>query len=329
MPKKEYFRVPTVAKIIGGYDPVNSGGNYVDEVIGIQNNQVLIIPPTFKTPRKLLKHGNFVKLRTPNSLDEAVERFMFPWILRKEAFDAVDSMYNAGYSFRPFGEHQDDKKTRRVRLVECLEAERILAYGHQTGPDIKIEKVYGNASRIPKDGAKIWVSVPSRTIKQDRYEFYLDSVVLDSNDPNKFAIANGFGSTISMPAKEHNWRHNYYSDKEDSRTFNVFAHEIAAYYKVMFQQSKKRKPNISPIEMSPFPIPTKLTREFYKKLISMVVVVDPNLKNKQKLRILNKAEQEVLLWGLVKKFRYLATMYSTESLDGKLQEADWTLPRTA
>ncbi len=334
MPKKEYFRVPTVAKIIRGYEPVDSRGNYVDEVLSLRDNQVLviensIIPSGFKTPRKFLKHGNFVELRTPRDLEESVESSMYPWILRKNAFDSIDSMYNAGYSFKPFGEHQDDKRTRRVRLVECLEAERILAYGHQTGFDIEVEKVYGKASRIPKDGARIRVSVPSRTIKHDRYEFYLDSVVLDSNDPNKFAIANGISSTLSMPAKEHNWRHNYYKDKEDSRTFNLFAHEIAAYYKVMFQQAKKRKPNISPLEMSPFPIPTKLTRDFYKKLISMVVVDDPSLKSRQKLRRLNKAEQEILLWDLVRKFEYVVTMYSTRKEDGRLQEADWTLPRAA
>ena len=334
MPQKQYFRAPTPARIVRGYEPVDSNGNYVDEVLGLQHSQVLVIehqivPSGFKSARKFLKHGDFVKLKTPESLEEAVESHMFPWELRRDALNSIDSINYAGYSFRPFGEQQDDKRERRVRLVECLEAERILAYGHEKPYDLKIEKAYEDASRIPKDGARVRVTVPYRRSGKPRYKFYLDSVVLDSNDPNKFAIANGISSTLSMPAKEHDWRHNYYRDKEDSRTLNLFAHEIAAYYRVMFEEYKKTKPNISPIEMSPFPIPTKLAREYYKKLISMVVVMDKGLKSRQKLRRLNKAEQEILLWALVKEFGYMDTMYSTERKDGKLQEADWALPRAA
>ena len=334
MPQKQYFRAPTPARIVRGYEPVDSSGNYVNEVLGLQHNQVLVIehqivPSKFKSARKFLKHGDFVELKTPESLEEAVESHMFPWALRREAFNSIGSIYHAGYSFRPFGEQQDDKRERRVRLVECLEAARILAYGHKKAYDIEIEKVYDGASRISKDGARVRVTVPSRRSKKPRYKSYLDSVVLDANDPNKFAIANGISSTLSMPAKDHNWRHNYYGDKEDSRTLNLFVHEIASYYKVIITELRNEKPNISPLEMSPFPIPTKLAREYYKRLISMAVVMDEKLKSKQKLRRLNKAEQEILLWALVKEFGYDQTMYAMESRDGKLQESDWALPRAA
>ena len=50
--------------------------------------------------------------------------------------------------------------------------------------------------------------------------------------------------------------------------------------------------------MSPFGIPTDLTVNYYKELISKIVIYDPDLKNKPKLRKLNKAEQEILLFIL-------------------------------
>jgi len=334
MQKKEYFKEPSVTKITRGYEPFFSKGKFVEEIQRLKKDQFLIIlnsilPENYKTPREFLKHGSFVELATPDSLEEAVSNHMFPWKLREKAFDSLDSVYFAGYTFKPFEEYQSDKRERRVRLVECLEAERIRAYGYQTSNDIMIRKVYDKASRVSKDGARIRVSVPSRRKKQKRYEFYLDSIPLDGSNPNKFAIVNGFYSTISMPAQEHFWRHNYYAQKEDSKTFNIFAHEITAYYKVMFEQYYGERQNITPLEMSPFPIPTRLTREFYKKIISMALIHDERLKSKNKLRRLNKAEQEILLWSLVKKFGYNKTMFSKESIDGKLQEADWELPRAA
>src|SRR3989344_3084545 len=98
MPKKQYFRVPTAAKIVRGYESIDSSGNYVDEVLGLRHNQVLVIehqivPSGFKSARKFLKHGDFVKLKTPESLEEAVESHMFPWALRREAFNSIGSIY--------------------------------------------------------------------------------------------------------------------------------------------------------------------------------------------------------------------------------------------
>jgi len=332
MTRKEYFAEPTVSRIVKDSSPVylSDPRDIVRAINSLNHDHHLVIeagltPPRFDSARKFLKHGHFVQVKSPKSVDEAVEANMYPWMMRREAFDLVDSIYFAGYSFRPFGNHQDDQRERRVRLVECLEAERIVAYGYQTGNDTEVVKIYDNASRISKDGARARVSVPSRTNKMPRYKFYLDSIVLDSSDPNKFAITNGFLSTLSMPAKEHDWRHNYYTDKEDSRTFNIFAHEIAAYYKIMLELYHGKIPNLSPLEMSPFPLPAKLAREFYKKLLSKVVIKEKSSSKNGKLRRLNKAEQEILVWALVKQFGYMATMYSLKSIDGKVQEANWSL----
>lgn len=333
MSKKQYFKEPTLAQIIEDSRPiyVSRPFKFVEKVFDLKEGEYLVIkaslvPPEYRLPRKFLKHGKYVQIPRPRSIDEAIENHMFPWKLRQDIFDSIDAIYHPGYSFRPFADFQHDKRERRVRLVELCEAIRILSYGAQTGNDIKIIRDYSEAGRVSKDGAIIAVSVPSRSEKQPRYEFNIHSVVVNSNDPNSYAITNGFFTDISLPVKKWSFRYLFYGDKEDSNVINIFAPEIAAYFKFMMQElHKEYEPNKSVAEMSPFGIPTNLTIEFYKNLLSQVVIYDPSTKNKGKLRKLNKAEQEVMLWALVKKLKYEKTFFRKVTRDGSIGDLDWTL----
>lgn len=338
MSKKQYFIEPTLTRIVEDSRPiyVNRPYKFVEKVFDLKEGEYLIIkarliPPNYQSPRKFLKHGTFVEIQTPNSIDEALEENMEPWRLRKDIFDSINSIYFAGMSFKPFADFQNDKRERRVRLVEKCEAIRILSYGAQTGNDIIIRRVYADSERVSKDGAIVAASVPSRTEKQPRYEFNIYSIVVDSNDPNSYAVANGFWTDIKIPVKRWSFRFNFYTDKEDSNVLNIFAPEIAAYYKFMTQElHKEYKPNKSVVQMSPFGIPTKLTIDYYQKLLSKVVIYDSRLKSKDKLRKLNKAEQEVMLWALVKKMKYDKTFFRRrEKRDGLIEEIDWMLLKSA
>ena len=337
MSKKQYFREPTLAKIINGSEPVyvDKSSELAKQALALKGGQYLIlkledglIPKKFSSPRKFLKHGDFIQIPTPSSIDEAVESYMYPWILRRDKVDSIDDMYHSGYSFRPFAPFQDDKKERRVRLVELCEALRILSYSEnpETKTDIKIKKVYAESERVSKDGATVEVSVPSRTKKQPRYRFNMHSVVVDSNNPNSYAVANGFFTDIKLPAKDWSFRYNYYDDARDSKVVNIYAPEIAAYFKFMLEQLHQSvKPNKSVAEMSPFGIPPNLTVDYYKNLLSKVVIYDPKLKNKLRLRKLNKAEQEIMLWALVKEAKYEKTFFRRKKRDGPIENLDWKL----
>ena len=336
MVRKEYFAEPSVASIIRSKEqihPVNKD-DLVDKILGLQASQYLVIdtkalpliPRQYPSPRKFLRHGPFVQVETPKSIDEAVEGHMTPWILRREAFDAVSSMYHPGYSFRLIEGYRKDQRERRVRLVELCEALRILTYGVQTGNDIVIEKIYADSQRASKDGATVSISVPSRSEKQERYRFRMSSVVIDSNDPYSYVAANGFLTDIHFPARSWAFRFNYYNDKEDSHVVNIFAPEIAAYYKLMMEElHRQHKPNKSVAEMSPFGVPTNVTVNYYKHLLSKVAVYDTELKSKSKLRKLNKAEQEVLLWALIRERKYEQTFFRKISSDGPVMDLDWRL----
>ena len=336
MAKKDYFAEPSAAYIVRHKEPTYAAkkDELANRILSLQDNQYLVIPihsvplipRQYPNPKKFLKHGSFVQVKTPRSIDEAVESHILPWILRREAFDAVASMYHSGYSFRPIQGYRKDQRERRVRLVELCEALRILSYGTQTSNDIIIEKVYLDSKRASKDGATVSVSVPSRSYKQPRYRFRMNSVVIDSNDPHSYVVANGFLTDIHFLAKSLAFRFNYYDDKEDSYVVNIFAPEIAAYYRLMMDElHRQHKPNKSVAEMSPFGIPTNLTVDYYKRILSRVLVVDPKLKGKSGLRKPNKAEQEVLLWALIKEKKYEQTFFRKISRDGSMKDLDWKL----
>ena len=77
--------------------------------------------------------------------------------------------------------------------------------------------------------------------------------------------------------------------------------------------------------MSPFAIPTNLTIDYYKKLLSQVVMHDEKARNKYHLRRLNKAEQEIMLWALVKEKKYSQTFSREKIIDGPVQNLEWKL----
>lgn len=339
MPKKQYFREPTLANILKESEPlyVSKPTEISEKALEIKDGQYLIlkfenglIPQQFSSARKFLKHGNFIQIPTPSSIDEAVEGHMYPWILRRDSFDSIDKVDYSGYSFRPFASFQDDKRERRVRLVELCEALRILSYAEnpETKTTITINKVYAESERVSKDGATVDVSVPSRSKKQPRYGFNMYSIVVDSNNPNSYAVANGFFTDIKIPINDWSFRYNYYQDKKDSNVINIYAPEIAAYFKFMLEQLHQSvKPNKSATEMSPFGIPTNLTVDYYKNLLSKVVIYDPKLKNKLRLRKLNKAEQEIMLWALVKEAKHEKTFFRRKKRDGPIENLDWKILR--
>lgn len=333
MTKKTYFQEPTLASIVNSGEPliVNDVSQIASTLLELRDGHYVVIegnlvPDSYPNSRKFLKHAPFVQVKHPDSIDEAVEMMQLPWQYRKVTFDKLPHFYFPGYSVKPYAQFQDDKRERRVRLVELCEALRILSYGLQQGSDIKIERIYAESKRASKDGATIAVSVPSRTDGQPRYRFKMTSVVLDANDPSAHAVANGFHTDISFPAKRWFFRYNYYDVKEDSNVVNIFAPEIAAYFKLIYRGLHELdKPNQAPLAMSIFGIPTRLTTDYYKKLLSKVVVRDSKPDKPDKKRKPNKAEQEIMLWALVKEKGYMNTLFRRKKIDENLKDIEWKI----
>lgn len=318
MVKKAFFHDPTVAEI-REKTLVNKRVTELinDEYVILDSN--LLVPRGYESARKFMKHGPEVKPRRIYSLEQAVREARTPVQLREEAFNRIKNSFYCGYSFMPVGK---DKRKRKVPLVECLEGERIYAYSHRVpGTEIKV-KPYDNAKRVRRDGAEIVLEVPSREEKNPRIRFKLTSVpIIDSYE--KHLISLGIGSDHSCSSKRFNIRYKYSDDKESSGVMNICAHEIAGYLQIIDHYLNNEK-NLIPLQMSPFAIPTQETVGFYLTLENNVLVRDESLTSKDKLRKLNRAEMEIMLWGFVKDLGYDRTFYAKGSRDGNLSEYIWT-----
>jgi hypothetical protein len=320
MVKKSFFYDATKAEI--------KKGNQVDvieipEFLNLNPDQFTVVSPFvpkgFESARKFMKHGKEVLPQRYHSLDQSVSDGRTPVQLREEAFDKIKDSNFCGYSFMPIGR---DRRKRKVSLVECMEGARIFAYANQvngTGIDIR---PYADAARVRREGAEIVFRVPSRTKGEKKTEFKMTSMpVRDSKE--KYLIAQGVGSDHSCPSKRFNIRYRYTDDKESSGIVNVCAHEVAAYFKTV-QHFVENEKNVIPLQMSPFAIPSQMAVDYYTKLGNNVLVEDKDLKGKDKLRKLNRAEKEIALWGLVKTFGHDDTFYSKNSRDGNVADYSWT-----
>jgi hypothetical protein len=165
------------------------------------------------------------------------------------------------------------------------------------------------------------VSVPSRTKGNPRYNFQLRSVPTNSDCAHNYAIANSFNTTISIPAGD--WAFGFGKEQRGgSEKVYIFAPEIAAYFKFMMRPGNE----VSRI-MSPFALPGEGTIEFYKTILSKVLVHEESLRGKTKLRKLNKGEQEILLWSLTYEFGYESTLNKGEN-ETPMHGIDWSISGT-
>jgi len=325
---KKFFKQPKKSMILKSTHPRSAGDDLVNIIRKIEEGQSIIIergiiPDSgkFSTPRKFLKHGPELKLKRFSSLKEYLEintaKRPTPVQLRDKAFLEMGDHSFCGISFIPIT--GNDKRKRKISLVESLAGAWIFAYEHQINNGIEI-RAYQESRRVEFEGAIITVRVPSRTKGKRRYEFTLDSVpVVDSQ--YKIAIAHSIRSSgHDCKRKEYGFRFRYSGDKENSDVFNFCAHEIAAYLEVINYFLNERK-NIIPLQMSQFPIPTTLAVDFFKRLCDSTLIRDNQSRYKDKLRKLNQAEKEILLWDLVYKEGPDATFFATE----KVEKYDWSL----
>ena len=324
-PKKKFFSEPTKAEI-KKLNLTSADSNLVEIIENLEGNQGLIIetrlvPESYQNPRKFLKHGPEVKIPRIHRLEDG--SVPVPVKLREETFNKIPKKAIAKYSTKPF--FGPDLKTRNFFLDQSLEGARILSYSHhafphQSGDDCLIEvHPYDIAETIAIEGATVPVVVPSRRKNVPKYEFNLISVPVINNE-NKFAIVNSLSTEgYGEKAKQYSFAYKYLEDKESSHQYNWYAHGIAAYWKVAEIYWERHK-NIIPLEMNPFAIPTQFTVDFYKNLINKVLMRDESIIARDRLRKPNKADINIMLWGLVNKHGHDKTFFATE----KLRNYNWS-----
>lgn len=323
-PKKQFFQEPTKAQI-KKLGLIGIDSDLVERVLNSNPGVIIerrLIPDKYENAKKFQKHGPDIKIPRIHVLEDG--SIPVPIRLREQVFDSTPNKAIAKYSTKPFG--GTDLRTRNVFLDQCVEATRITAFSHHAFPkqseDVCLIQLhpYDTSRKVAEEGATVPVKVPSRRKNVPAYEFNLISVPVINNE-NKFAIINSLASQgYGAKVKQYSFGFNYLEDKESSNHFNWYAHEIAAYWKIAELYWTRNK-NIIPLEMNPFAMPTQFTVDFYKNLISRVLIRDESSSAKDNLRKLNKAEINIMLWGLVHKYGHDKTFFATE----KLRDYNWAL----
>ena len=78
--------------------------------------------------------------------------------------------------------------------------------------------------------------------------------------------------------------------------------------------------------MNPFALPSRHQAEFYRKLSNNLLVYDPTLTSKSKLRKPHLAEKSILLCRALAKFGNDDFAFWDPERDGRLKDYDWSIP---
>ena len=275
--------------------------------------------------RKCYKHGDFIGLDQPRSQGEAYKDRRIPLAMRAEAFSALsnipdDTLNFVGYSFWPV--QGRDRRERRVPFVWLPEAARLFAYAENMAGGIKV-KAYDYARRVASEGAKVICTVPSRTRKKPRYNVRLESVPMDGATERRAVIWSLKSNFEISPEHrdfgtiKYGWEH----ERRDSDAFMFYPHDMAAYIAVAGDSWKNH--NLTPMEMNPFALPSRHQADFYQKLCNNVLVYDPTLQNKDKLRKMYIAEKSIMLGRAIGVFGHDDFAFWDPARDGKLKDYDW------
>jgi hypothetical protein len=347
--RKAFFRDRTAWEIKGmKVKSVNTQRNLVKRIMDLDPNEdalelrVRVIPhihfrnvtTVAEAGRKLYKFGNLVPLSQPENLEIAYKSRKNPLDIRRGDFtdlERIDEIQNnfIGYSFRPV--QGRDRRKRIVPFVWLLEAFKLFSYSETTGVDKKTGKgsivvePYSDALRVANEGAKIVCKIPSRTQKKSRYVVRLENVPVRDNS-YKRAIIWGVKSNFDQHPMHSNYnlRFTWETGKEGSDVFTWYPHDIAAYIASAKKFRTDQVPgNIVPLQMCPFPLISRLEGDFYRNLCNNVLIFDPTLKSKEKLRNLNIGEKSILISRSISVMGHDETMYWDASRDGKLKDYDW------
>ncbi len=283
--------------------------------------------------RKCYKHGNVIALEQPKSIAEALECPNIPLAIRARDFEKEllglkeEEINFVGYSFRPVrGLYGGDGRRRIVPFVWLPEAEKIFAYAETKAGGIDI-KPYADSERVKIEGADIICKVPSRTQKKERYAIKLRHVPVDGATERRavvWSLKAEFESGKEPEHSRYNIRYTWANERENIDGITMYPHVIAAYIAVAGKLWKEQK-NLTPMEMNPFALLSRKEAEFYKKLCNNIVIYDPTLDSKDKLRNLHLDEKCILIARSIGTYRHDETMFWDPARDGKLRDYNWSI----
>lgn len=348
MAKKSFFVERTVAEIreLGMQETGRHRGlvRTIDDLDPASDGLIVraqLIPGRFfigsgnqaKASRKAYKHGDLIALSHPSTKQGCYESREIPLMIRARDFARLGEMKEEeinffGYSVRP----EWGDRTRRVFPFAWMpEGVRLFSYAEISAGGVKVE-AYPDARKVRANGASVVVSVPSRTKKNPRYRFRLTNVPFVSQTPENLAtvlslrphtVHDEAGEPIvgRTPHDSYNIRYGYEDDRESDNPITFYPHDLAGYLGIVKTQLTEH--NLTAMEMNPFALPSRHQARFYMKLCNNVLIYDPTLGGKEKLRKPHVAEKSLLLARAIGVFGHDDFAFWDPARDGKLRDYDW------
>lgn len=312
----------------------------VERVWDLQDNEGIIlmspiIPLKFlrgsdsqaTSSRKDYRWGNFLPVKQPQTQEEAHNCAPYiPLIGRMQAFDdlrGVDQrdLSYVGISWRPV--QGTDRVLRIVPFDAVVDAVSILNYAHSTGTGIDVDMNYIDANIVQREGGKVICKVPSRTKKRGKYRLTLNHVPLLPGKEENAVILSLNSSFMGFEPERGTYLHDLRYASAPGRQVSdrvIFGpHEIAAYLETIREEVKcKGLDGAVPLRMNPFPLPAREFFQYGQKLDNNVLIFDPTLQSKDKLRNLHLDERSIMLGRAIPVRGAWNTVYWDPQRDGPL-----------
>jgi len=350
MAKKAFFRERTQKEI----KELKSSRAYrqrglVEKIDGLPKDRAVevrtrIIPGRFfvnvgagaEASRKAYKHGDLIGLSHPKTKGDCYVCSDIPLAIRARDFAKLgpmkeDEINFVGYSMQP---SWGDRIKRVFPFVWMPEGVKLFGYAENMSPEGIVVKPYADAKRVKSEGASVPVEVPSRTQRNPRYKFKLNHVPVVRGRENlatvltlkPWIIQNEEDVEPKVGRTRHdihNIRYTWEEDREGSDVITFYPHDVAGYLGIV--KSELGEHNMTPMEMNPFALPSQHQADFYTKLCNNVLIYDPSLSSKDKLRKLHLAEKSILLARAIGKFGHDDFSFWEPGRDGKLKDYDWSV----
>ncbi len=373
--RKTFFRERTESEIKElNRTSVNHQNDLVERVDGLSAEDGLVIyaritPNSFfrggasgkEASRKCYKHGDYISLPQPKTLEEAYASRDIPLNLRTRAFFEAgfrkkrngirvrkrqEEISNVGVCWRPlFGRV---KPKILVPFREVVEGARLFSYAenYSTYNQGKQEKqgieadIYKDAGRVSVEGAGCVVVIPSRTEKKPRYRFGVMHVPLIPNNPDE-GINYNLAIALSMrPAllveeetgepvvgrtafSDYLIKYKFLESREGSDALHLAPQDIAGFLGILKRELTESH-NQTPLTFNPYPLPSQHQARFYAKLRNNVLIFDPTLESKDKLRKLHLDEVSILLGRAIDCFGQHDFAYWDPTRDGIYKNYNWS-----
>ena len=311
---------------------------------------------------KAYRHGDLMALSQPKTQNGAYNSPFIPLDFRAYDFSELSEKYRngklheediqfVGYYWRPV--QGRDRTKRVVNFVDVARALAKLTYAenHSKFLEDRIEK-YGirvrafvDAAKVKTEGGQAYFEVPSTTEKKLRYKFKLLHLPIKPNSPsddinyNLAIVLSLRPSAIRLGDEENEEdepvqgktphalfseiQYKYADERQESDVVRFTPEEIAAY--VGFFEHQMEHHNITPLHFNPFTLLSKLGTRFSVKCDNNVLIYDPTLDSKDKLRNLHLAEKSILMGRAIVILGHDEFAYWDPTRDGNFKDYSWSL----